>query len=209
MNIGQLANIYNEAKQLKCSIIVVCGGKIMGTDESMSIFRDMQINDLSIQLAYDQSEVQKLLEWCEENIKQWEDIDILDDVQFMEYLKINDTVIRLPKKFYIRIPFYHGRIMQSFSNIAQILMKPPELYLDDVRTDPKFEEIMNYKAGDGVYFYRTNGYTLTLYKTLLSITKKDKIALSIYDNGLSFLAKYSVIKSKTVTINHYVLYKKV
>lgn len=199
MNLEQLANIHEQAKKLKCAVIVVCGNNILGTDEQMATFTNMIINnELNVQLAYDSSEMDKILAQKDVLIEAMkEHQEIPDDLEYFEI----DGVRR-----YIRVPFFFANVMKSNANLQQLMLKPPDVLIDNVREDPNFEAIGSYKASDGVYFYRTNGYTLSIYKSLLSITKNDKIKLEIYNHGSKFLAKFIVEKNKKITINHYVLY---
>ena len=210
MNIDQLTSIYQTAKNLKCAIIVISSGKIMGTDETLSIYREMEIQDLSIDLAYEEKKMKELLDYCTEHMLEYKDMEIPDDIQ---YLDLGGN------KYYIRIPFYKGKLIQSSMNIQERVSNSPVFVNNDIRTDPEFERITEFKAGDGVYFYRTNGYVLALYKTLLSITKKDKIALEIYPiyryeeekKGYveyAFIAKFLADKGKGCIITHYILYSK-
>lgn len=81
----------------------------------------------------------------------------------------------------------------------------------DVTEDPGLVYIRALKASDGGYPYSPRDdiyYTMYLYNGFLPLTKADRVALSIYDQGSTFISRFTVYKKKMNPIDVYCRYIK-
>jgi hypothetical protein len=93
------------------------------------------------------------------------------------------------------------------------LIAPMDQFVSTVQygdiTD-EIEVLKTMKTADGTYFYnKDNKYYMTLFPGMLPTNKSDKIHLVIADYGNTFVAVFSVVKKKEMTINIMVKYLKV
>lgn len=106
------------------------------------------------------------------------------------------------------VHYCYTKIHYLINRIVQYQQLPMTVNENDIRQNEDFEMINQYKASDGVMIYRTNGYCISIYKSLLNLNKPDKVNIKIYDNILFFLSHFTIIK-KDCTINLYMECRKI
>lgn len=183
MLISILKGLYPQLKNLKSPIICISGNIAYGSQYDFTCIKTMNINNPS-------------------NIFIGCTMDTLKNM--IEGLISIDTNL-------LYIPFYIKTISDKMNTVYSYNYKVPVVYGENVRIDESFYEFDTYKSTDGVFLYRFNKYTVSIFKGLLQLAKKDILNVAIYDNGEhdnSFLADFEIWKSKSTCVHVYVKYNK-
>ena len=169
MKLELLNNLIKIINKMKCDIIVIENNKIYGTDCKYSILKTVEIPYTDIIIATSV----ECIKWSVENNQEHPSL-------FVNYC-------------YNKIHYLISTISNYTSNSVLTVCE------SNIRQDDNFENITQYKASDGVMFYRTNGYCIALYKALLNLNKNDKVDLKIYDRyDQFFLTNLSIVKKECI-----------
>ena len=85
----------------------------------------------------------------------------------------------------------------------------PDYYIENLRENEKFNEILTYKAADGAASFNiTDSDTIFIYPSLLGVNKADEISAAYYKFG--YPDNYDICKfminKKFITVNKYIAY---
>lgn len=181
MELELLNKLYQQAKKLKCAIIYIDGQIAYGSTIDFSILNIMNIeNPYNIKICVNMEAIKTMI----------------------------DTECINKKALFI--PYFYNNIVNKLSKIQNWVNNITPLIVNNIRELDDFNSFENYKSKDGVFFFRIQGYTLAIFKTLLNINKNDVVDLFIYDNGSPlYIADFCIKKNKKMTIHHYLQYLKV
>lgn len=177
--LDEFKKIYEQVKKMKSEIICVSGDMSYGADINFIMMKNMPVNNPL-------------------------NIFIACKLSSLKAVVEGTASVNI-----LTIPYYLNLFSDKQNLINMIKYNPPTVYKENIRLDESFYEFENYKATTGIFMYRFNNYTVSLYKGLLSLAKKDITELFIYDiNDYSFLAQFRVWKNKSLYIDHYTIYMK-
>ena len=182
MLINILKGLFPQLKNLKSPIVCVSGNVAYGSLYDFTSIKTMNINNpYNIFIACTMDTIKNILEGKEDNYS------------------------------LLYTPFYIKTLSNKMNSVYCYTYKSPVVYGQNVRMDESFYEFDSYKTADGVFLYKFNQYTVSIYKGLLQLTKNDILNVAIYDNGEhdnSFLADFEIWKNKSTCIHVYVKYNK-
>ncbi len=182
------------AKNLKADIVFITENTIYGTDSSFSYLKTLSfINDINLNIIYIQKDMNNFIKESTNTI-----------------LYSNNMIQSGTQNMIVNIPTYVMNFTELVDRVNHLLNFKHNLILDDIRGQEEFENLINLKSSQGMGLFRINGYILTLFKNLLPVNKKDKVALSIRDIAEDrFLATFTVMKPKNVNISIFIMYLKI
>jgi len=192
MNIptGELKELLEYSKALKCDIIRVKDNIIFGTDSNFVHLKIIGLNkyhEFPDMLFYlrDLSEFMKRIDDISDTETTYFDISTFIDMQY-KYIDVFDNLI---------------------SSVSRYLNNPISFSDEDLKSNDDFNTINTMKAGDGVGLLKlSEKYILTLYSGLLPINKSDKVMVYIRDiDTYRYLANFTIVKKK-FSIDIYFMY---
>ena len=79
----------------------------------------------------------------------------------------------------------------------------PSYYIEDLRKNEDFNEIMKKKAADGAIQWKVNGDIFFIYPSLLGLVKSDKVGMKMYRCPGINIAEF-IINKKFMEIHKYI-----
>lgn len=197
-----MSNLIKQASAIKTDIIFIrCDGLVLGTDPYFSYLKTMQLpTTFDFQMCYISNDMNKFMKAMNEDVA----ISHFNFEKDNTILKSNDGPY-----MYINNPFNIFNIEQMCLRLNNYFNNPISYQNLDIRLEEDFENLSQLKSTEGMGMYKIqteNGkYILSVFKSLLSLTKKDKVELTIKDiDNVRFLSHFKITKSKTVEINVYI-----
>ena len=194
------------AKTMKRPIVYITDGYILGTDESFSVLSVITLNDF---VDIPRAICGKLNDILFDPAKTAKFQNSEPEMFFTYY----DQVV---PGIYVNT-FEEFKLMTSITKLYErcsgmVRGKEPFTNIQKINTvDPLFASVTSLSANDGMRYY-TLSREMTLYLstfiTVHPITKTDIVNLMCFDvDKRSFIAKFEIIKKKTLTIQEYVRYR--
>lgn len=204
MTLGELESLIEQTKFIKSDIVYIKGNELYGFDIQLVIMKKSQlpftINNYLVL-----------------NIKEW--IGLFKELKKCK-ISYENKVINMNhdhisfknKNYFYKSNYIIRTIEDKIRNRISVLYTDCKVSISNLREDKNFDPILdkNLKSDDGVIMYRKQGYCISLYKTLLGITAKDEISLSIYDipNTMYFLSVFRLLPKKNPPIDIFIVYRK-
>ena len=96
-------------------------------------------------------------------------------------------------------------LMDTYNRIMCYLypFQVPSYYIEDLRKNEDFNEIMKKKAADGAIQWKVNGDIFFIYPSLLGLVKSDKVRMKMYRCPGINIAEF-IINKKFMEIHKYI-----
>lgn len=208
INISQFNEIVNGIKAIKADLVMVNGNTLYGTDNNCMVLKtyNMNINipcdtfiiitktltgefynnitDVNVVIDMDINKI-----YCPNNISYIE-----DKPEMIDNSNIN------------RIMTMYNNLLYDTTNCLDIVL------FNDITDDENFVKIKNMKSSEGADIYYPNNninYGMYLYNGAIPILKADKIHLTIYNLGNTFISNFIIYKKKSNPVSVYFRFLKV
>ena len=207
MKLGDIENIIEKVKFIKCNVIYIIGNLVLGSESpDINVIKKATV-PFSIEgyltlLVKDWTDLFK--EFKKYGIA-YEDMDITG----------REAIEYKGKNYVFRSSFIKDKFDIKYSHVVDVINKNNnKLLIENLRNDTNFNKVIDkdVKAEDGCMLYKKDEYRFTLYKALLGITADDNISMKIYDmydNGISDLCRITLNNKKhKTTVDIFIRFRK-
>ena len=206
LNIAEFNEIVNGIKALKASYVTVAGDLLLGLDEQNTHLKTYHMN-INISIPPFTIITKELGTKFYANIT---DTNIVIDTDICKIycpnnLSYANEVGPMVSIDNLPAAMIHDRIMIEILNTSKTLYK-------EITDEPGFLEINNLKSSAGAKVYIPevdNIYKMYLYKGAIPVNKNDKVFLTLYDLGNTFISKFTVCKKKLNPVDIYFRFIKI
>lgn len=208
IKIDAFNEIVNGTKAMKADYICVYNDLLIGTDYTMSSIKTYRMN-ASIPLNPFTIIPKEFSSKFFANIT---DTDIVIDTDESKiYCPNNKTYAdesnpMIDNSITNNIIDIYYRLMNTINQVYYIKS------FGCIDSDPGFQKIRDLRAADGAILYEPNeniSYGMYLYSGSIPVNKSDSTSLQIYDQGLTFISKFTVYKKKLNPVDIYFRFSKV
>ena len=207
MKLGDIENIIEKVKFIKCNVVYIIGNLVLGSESpDINVIKKATV-PFSIEgyltlLVKDWTDLFK--EFKKYGIA-YEDMDITG----------REAIEYKGKNYVFRSSFIKNKFDTKYFHVVDVINKNNnKLLIENLRNDTNFNKVIDkdVKAEDGCMLYKKDEYRFTLYKALLGITADDNISMKIYDmydNGISDLCRITLNNKKhKTTVDIFIRFRK-
>lgn len=201
IKISDFNEIVNGIKAMKADLVLVDGNTLYGTDNNCIMMKKYIMNTTIPSERF--VIITKTL--TTEFYNNITDVNIIIDLDTnMIYCPNNISYIE-DKSNMINNKFIY-KIQQMRFNLEYDISHSEIKSFNEITNDINFEKLRNVKSADGAILYYPNNdieYGMYLYSNAIPMVKADKAHLTIYDNGKTFIANFTIYKKKINRIDLY------
>lgn len=201
INISDFNEIVNGIKAMKADLVMIQGDILIGTDNNCTMIKQYKMNSV---IPVDNFVIitKTLSTEFYNNIT---DVNIVIDLE-MNKIYCPNNVSYVEDKPEMIDNSYLWRIQQMYSNLTQDMHRSRFNVIGEITNDPNFERIKAIKSAEGADLYcpkSDNNFAMYLYSGAIPMVKADKIHLTIYDTGRTFIANFHIVKKKINPVDVY------
>lgn len=202
--ISYFNEIVNGIKGMKADLVCIYGGLLIGTDNTMSNLKIYKLNT-DIPITPCTLITKELSSEFYANIT---DTEIIFDFEECKLYCPNNKSYADNRINPMMDLIATDMIINRYNNLCGIMYNRLIKIVDygDITNDEHFQQYRELKAADGARLYLPNGneeYGMYLYSGALPLNKADKISVCFYDEGNTFIAKFTIYKKKLNPIEVY------
>lgn len=207
IKISEFNEIVNGIKAMKADYVCIYGDLLIGTDYTMSSLKLYKMNT-TIPIQPFTMIPKELSSKFFANIT---DTDIvIDNDESKIYCPNNKAYANEAN------PMIDNNMTNSIINIYfRLIDSINKVYYTKsfgcIDNDPGFQKTREIKAADGAILYEPNGnisYGMYIYSGAIPMNKADSTSLDVYDQGLTFISKFTVYKKKLNPVEVYFRFSK-
>lgn len=205
LNISYFNEIVKGIKGMKSDLVCINSGLLIGTDNTMSNLKIYNTN-IFIPLTDCTLIVKELSSEFYANITDTEIVFDFDEGKL--YCPNNKSYADNRINTMMTDSTITDMIMYRYSKLINTIHNPCIKIVDygDITNDEYFQQYKDLKAAEGARLYLPNGneeYGMYLYNGAIPLNKSDKVSLCFYDEGQTFISKFTVYKKKLNPIDVY------
>ena len=202
LNIEDFNEIVNGVKLLKTKYVCVVGNTLIGSDDQGTFISTYQMNRV-IPLQPFTLITKELKTEFYNNIT---DTTIIIDTDIcklychnnLSYIEKCDPMIDL---------YYAQLLLMKYDSLNRNISNRQTItYTKEITNDINFLDIQAMKSSDGARLYIPEGgeqYGMYLYKGIIPVNKNDKVFITVYDYGATFISNFTIYKKKMNPVNVY------
>ena len=189
--------IVKGIKNMKSDLVCIYGNVLIGTDNTMANLKVYRL-DIPIPLNPVCIITKELSSEFYSNII--DTIIIFDMDEYKIYCPNNKSYAD-GKNVMLTSEDIVINTINRYNNLLQNISNPSYKYIDfgDITNDDNFKYIKDLKSADGAKVYipsKDSTYQMYLYKGALPMNKSDIVNMSIFDNGMTFITRFTIKKKK-------------